>query len=307
MQVSQVPPFFTLAFAKNAGTGYTHQVPQASQILVNPGAASLNDGFPPLTFVAVEAGGVPPLGQDFNGILNQTTAGLQWLQAGGLPTYNAAFSTAIGGYPKGCVLVRADNTGFWVSTVDNNLTNPDTAGAGWQNLVSGVTGISTSVIACTIGQYWSIDANGQLRNNAFSTFMANFYSAADTTSGTIVNFSGATGQNGANFSVVAGAIVIATPGIYNVEAMVSWYSTGNQSPRLFFGGTANTIIGPNSAANGFLNQNAGTNGAVYATGTIKAKVRTTLPNQTINVQSSLTLSAGFLIRQGAQLLIDQCG
>jgi hypothetical protein len=70
-----------------------------------------------------------------NGLMNRATAGIRWLQAGGLPIHDAAYSTAIGGYPNGAILVRADGTGFWRSTADNNLTDPDTGGAGWRNLM----------------------------------------------------------------------------------------------------------------------------------------------------------------------------
>ena len=131
MLAASVPANFPIPFANSAGAGYIGAVPTASQISITPGAASLTDGFPPLCFTPVSAGGVPPFGKDFNGLLNQITANTQWYQAGGIPTYNSTFSTAIGGYPNGSVLQSADQTGFWRSAVDNNLTNPDTGGAGW--------------------------------------------------------------------------------------------------------------------------------------------------------------------------------
>jgi len=61
--------------------------PQASQIGITNCAASLTDGFPPLTFVPVAQGGCPPFGSDFNGILRQITQWSQWMQAfSGCPT-----------------------------------------------------------------------------------------------------------------------------------------------------------------------------------------------------------------------------
>ncbi|OIQ97227.1 hypothetical protein GALL_207810 [mine drainage metagenome] len=133
MLAASLPPFFNVPFANGAGASYIRAIPLASQIGVTPGAASLVDGFPPLCFLPVSAGGVPPFGQDMNGILNEITANLQWLQAGGVPAYNAAFSAAIGGYPQGSVLKKAAAVGFWISTADNNASDPDTGGAGWED------------------------------------------------------------------------------------------------------------------------------------------------------------------------------
>src|SRR6266705_84776 len=136
MLASQIPSYFAMPFAKNAGAGFSRPIPTNSQIGVVNGAASLNDGFPPLTFQQVEAGGVPPFGQDFNGVLNQATAGLQWLQAGGLALYDQFFAITIGGYPNGAILVKAACNGFWRSTANNNFNNPDTGGANWVDVLA---------------------------------------------------------------------------------------------------------------------------------------------------------------------------
>ena len=132
MYNSQVPSKFVMPFAKNAGVGYIRTVPSASQIGVTNGAASLNDGFPPLTFQPVGSGGIPPFGQDFNGLFNQITAWNQWQAAGGTVQYDASFAASIGGYPNHAIVVSSVTTGlFWLNTVDNNLTNPDSGGVGW--------------------------------------------------------------------------------------------------------------------------------------------------------------------------------
>ncbi|MDE3023124.1 MAG: hypothetical protein KGI54_14960, partial [Pseudomonadota bacterium] len=115
MQASQIPTKVPLPFA-NSGTKNT--IPTASQIGITAGAASLTDGFPPLTFTPLAAGGVPPSGADFNGILNLITANTQWQNAGGFYPYDSAFSTAIGGYPKGAVLRNLTDDGFWLCTAD---------------------------------------------------------------------------------------------------------------------------------------------------------------------------------------------
>ncbi len=139
MQSSQIPAKFPMPFAHNAGSGYIRPIPEASQISITPGAASLNDGFPPLTFLAEGSGGVPPFGQDMNGILNEITAWIQWTNAEGPVAYDATFSAAIGGYPKGAILTSAVGGSWWLSTAENNTTDPDTGGTGWLYLSYGLT------------------------------------------------------------------------------------------------------------------------------------------------------------------------
>ncbi|MFK2876879.1 hypothetical protein [Rhodanobacter hydrolyticus] len=128
MLSSAPPTSVPLPFA-NSGT--KNAIPTASQIGITAGAASLTDGFPPLTFTPISAGGVPPFGADFNGILNLLSQTVQWVQAGGQFGYNSTFQTAISGYPKGALLLRSDLSGFWLSTADGNTTDPDTGGSGW--------------------------------------------------------------------------------------------------------------------------------------------------------------------------------
>lgn len=128
MQSSNIPPKIVKPFANAASGSYVNTIPVNSQ---TGGRASLADGFPPVTFQPLDNGGVPPFGADMNGILKEITAIQQWQEAGGFFPYDAAFSTANGGYPKGAILLKATNLGLWQSTVENNTTNPDTGGAGW--------------------------------------------------------------------------------------------------------------------------------------------------------------------------------
>jgi hypothetical protein len=136
MLASSIPAKFNISFGNNAVPTNINPIPQASQIGITTGAASLVDGFPPVTFIPVGAGGTPPWGRDFNGLFNQITAWTQFADcAGGLPLFDATFSSAIGGYPKGALIaaISGVTTGspqggahLWLSTVDNNTVNPDT-------------------------------------------------------------------------------------------------------------------------------------------------------------------------------------
>jgi hypothetical protein len=127
MLAANIPVKVQLPFGTNAGPSYIRNVPIPSQIGITTGAASFNDGFPPSCF---QANGYP-FGQDFNGLLRQVTQWLQWTNAGAPVGYDATFSTAIGGYPQGAIISAAILGNFWFCTIDNNLSNPDTGGAGW--------------------------------------------------------------------------------------------------------------------------------------------------------------------------------
>jgi hypothetical protein len=129
-----VPPAISIPWANSAGGAYVRAIPNASQIGIQNCAASFTDGFPPLTFVPASAGGCPPFGQDFNGILKNISQWSRWQTMGGPIYWNSAFSGVIGGYANGArVQQLAVPRCLWISTVDNNTTNPDTGGANWTN------------------------------------------------------------------------------------------------------------------------------------------------------------------------------
>lgn len=124
-----------------ANSGAKNTVPVPSQIPITAGAASYTDGFPPLTMTPVTSGGIPPSGLDMNGVLNEISAPGVWYCAGAGFPYDAAFSSAVGGYPKGSRVLAASGAGYWFSTTDNNVTDPDTGGAGWK--LQGVSAASS--------------------------------------------------------------------------------------------------------------------------------------------------------------------
>ncbi len=135
MQASNAPIKSAVPFAES---GTKNTIPVASQIGVTPGAASFTDGFPPLTMTPLAAGGVPPYGADFNGILNFLSAAARWQQAGGAYPYDAEFSTAIGGYPQGAMLKKSVGGGYWLNLAEHNTGNPDAGGANWIALPAGI-------------------------------------------------------------------------------------------------------------------------------------------------------------------------
>ncbi len=136
MQSSNIPDKLPIPFANAAGGSYIRPIPTASQIGIQDGAASLTDGFPPLNATPVGAGGVPPFMQDHNGILFAVSGWSRWVAAGGPVYFDAVFSTAIGGYPKGAIVQSATTPGvMFLSTAENNTNNPDSVLTGWVSLI----------------------------------------------------------------------------------------------------------------------------------------------------------------------------
>lgn len=153
MQTSSQPKLLPIPFAD---AGSKQDIPNDSQVGITAGRASYSDGFPPLTRTPLAAGGVPPFGTDFNGVLNDITAAVRWSQAGAGYPFNAAFATAVSGYPKGARIPNSTLDGFWLNTTDGNSANPENTTAaltGWVPSGSygatAITGLSGSSITLT--------------------------------------------------------------------------------------------------------------------------------------------------------------
>lgn len=121
-------------FAVNAGDTYKYLIPQTNTTTY-PNKATYETGFPAVTMADIAAGGVPPFGQDFNGILNDITTAIRYIQSGNYQTYDSAFATSIGGYDKGSVILGNDGK-LYQSTVNANKTNP-VGGSGWTGFMEG--------------------------------------------------------------------------------------------------------------------------------------------------------------------------
>jgi hypothetical protein len=175
------PPVIVEPFAVNAApANITLPIPVASQIGTTPGAASYNDGFPPDTMIPVVAGGIPPFGQDFNGILYTVTASIAAMQAGQPWLYNTTIVAAIGGYPVGTILANADGSGLWINTIAANVTDPDGSNpSGWVSFVNigiaSVSGLTIGTVFLTPAQYKKpvIFLTGALTGNVAIVLPAN--------------------------------------------------------------------------------------------------------------------------------------
>ena len=169
----------TEPFGSSAGGSYiTLPIPVPSQTGVAANHASFTDGFPPSTMTPEASGGLPPFGQEVNGILYMLSANIAALAAGSLPSYNAARSSAIGGYQVGAIVRNTASDGYWLSTVNNNTTNPDSGGAGWTPILGlgavGAVSVASGSYALTPEQYGKtlIELTGTLSANLQLVFPA---------------------------------------------------------------------------------------------------------------------------------------
>lgn len=133
------PSQITVPFATS---GLKNSIPSTSNPVT--GNAGYDAGFPATNMTPKEAGGIPPFGQDFNGILFDITTAIRYLEAGMQFPYSSSFATAVGGYPLGAIVTRTDRTGFWRNTVANNMTDPEAFGAGWSPEGSGISTVAMS-------------------------------------------------------------------------------------------------------------------------------------------------------------------
>lgn len=175
MSGSPFPDPIVEPFGSSAGAGYIqYPIPVPSQLPTNPGYASFTDGFPPATMTPEGSGGVPPRGQDMNGILYMLSA-YAALQTGGQSwEYNSTYAGAAGGYAVGAILAMSAGNGFWLNTTNGNTNNPDTTAAatsGWVPLiaygVTAVTGLTGGAVTLTAVQAAlpAITLAGTLTNN----------------------------------------------------------------------------------------------------------------------------------------------
>ena len=129
MQQSNAPAKIPTAFAASG----TKRTPAAtSGGISTPEQPSWDVGWPIITETDPLLGGIPPGRQDFNGLGYALSGPAQWAQAGGNYPYDSSFSTAIGGYPKGARILASNGVDNWINTVENNTSNPDSGGAGWE-------------------------------------------------------------------------------------------------------------------------------------------------------------------------------
>jgi len=239
MQTSSLPKRIPTPFADS---GSKQDIPVASQIGITGGRASYTDGFPPLTRTPLSAGGIPPFGTDFNGILNDVTAAIRWENAGAGYPFDATFATSIAGYPKGAVIPNSLGDGYWLNITDANTSNPEIitgALTGWVPYetygVTSITGLAASSVTLTSLQAAKniIKLSGTLTSNI------NVVIPAWVRRWVIVN--GCTGSytvtvktpSGTGVSISSGATANVTGDGTNIVLDSSWQGRMLGAPKVF--------------------------------------------------------------------------
>lgn len=173
MNNSGLPAKIKIPFATS---GAKNAIPEVSTgSMVSDGLAAMDSGFPSTTLTPRSAGGVPPHGEDMNGILNAITSKLQATDAGAKYPFDSTFATSISGYPNGAVVMSSDLAGEWLNTTDANSTNPEgtaTTSTGWVPLnFAGASAVSISTanitMSCLAAARPVLILSGALTGNRF--------------------------------------------------------------------------------------------------------------------------------------------
>lgn len=126
-----IPKFIKTAFAN---IGLRNNIPEITNNTT--GAAGYDRGFGEINMLPEGAGGIPPDGKDFNGILFDISSAIRYLQSGVTFPFDQDFADAIGGYRvKAIVADPVDPTILWQNNNANN-TLPPSVPNGWTQVFS---------------------------------------------------------------------------------------------------------------------------------------------------------------------------
>lgn len=112
-------------------TGNKNAIQLTQQAGQDPEDATYQEGFPPVTMLNEDAGGLPPKGLDFNGIFYELSSPIAHYCRGDRIQFDATYAAAIGGYAKGWVVASNDYQKDYISLVDNNLSDPNGTNTTW--------------------------------------------------------------------------------------------------------------------------------------------------------------------------------
>ena len=157
--------------------------------------ASVATGFPDVTMIALDDGGMPPRGQDANGMFYLSTDMRVYQQNGGIITFNQSVSDLIGGYPKNAILDYIDSNDVYhkvQSLIDNNtynfITNPEYINDEyWQEVAIGnstgagqpIGSLFWSFATADYVPEYALPCDGTEYSNAMFTGLWNNYLVAD--------------------------------------------------------------------------------------------------------------------------------
>ncbi|HHR6131445.1 TPA: hypothetical protein ACS72K_003076 [Providencia alcalifaciens] len=158
------PKLIVKPFAKN---GQKNVIPENYETSMDSNQATWDQGFGQITMLPVAAGGLPPKGQDFNGILNQISENIVYQSQGGRFKFSPEYAESIGGYPKGAILQSDDEKKEYQSLIDNNKVNFNTESnisASWE-LVGDKYAIKNEVDLALMKKFDKENISGALGND----------------------------------------------------------------------------------------------------------------------------------------------
>ncbi|HEQ1858435.1 TPA: hypothetical protein VEO38_001971, partial [Providencia alcalifaciens] len=158
------PKLIVRPFAKN---GQKNVIPENYETSMDSNQATWDQGFGQITMLPVAAGGLPPKGQDFNGILNQISENIVYQSQGGRFKFSPEYAESIGGYPKGAILQSDDEKKEYQSLIDNNKVNFNTESnisASWE-LVGAKYAIKTEVDLALLKKFDKENISSTLGND----------------------------------------------------------------------------------------------------------------------------------------------
>lgn len=158
------PDLILKPFGAEATAGTINVIPDERPSGAAPQLASWSLGFPLITMTYPGAGGLPPFGQDMNGVLNAISQHTVFLGGGGQYKWSSAYVMAFGGYSLGSIVQANDGLNSYVSLINNNSddfnSSPGVIGTSWAlysgralqqsqatETVMGIARIATNVLA----------------------------------------------------------------------------------------------------------------------------------------------------------------
>jgi hypothetical protein len=218
-------------------------------------------------------------------------------------SFTTASLTVTGSSTLGAVSCGAiTSTGNFTNGSNTLTTGAITAAS---ETLSGNLAVTGTVTGSSTASFTGVVTAAGFSSTAVNA--ASFLTSGITSSGSVVGFNTNGTLSGSGITNSAGTITLANAGTYDVMFSGAFQQPSgslNIDTNIYFGGTANTIVGPVSG-NGQRLLIAGANGAVYALESMRAVVITTAANQTLTVNSALSFSGNYEALAGCYLTVAQ--
>lgn len=172
------PDLILTPFAQDAPPSAVDNIPEVRSPSDPLEKATWTQGFPGLTMIPLAAGGIPPRGQDFNGVLKAISEHTVFQGGGGQYKWSAEYVAASGGYSVGAVIQSDDGLSSYVSAVDSNTINPNTTPGSIGNQWLASSGAAKANASTTITAGPGLTGGGDLSSNR--TLSVDFGTTAGT-------------------------------------------------------------------------------------------------------------------------------